>query len=142
MSDRQGPETDGVGELEDGGVRTNAERQREDRDRAESPRPAQRPYCVAHVLPHAFDAGFPPDIARIVFDRRDAAHLDVRGPRGGIPGHAGAHPVVNRSLEVRAQLVVQLALDPLPAEQGVEATAHARDPRHHHLSAGSSRKTR
>ncbi len=57
LLDRQHAQQNGIDEAEDGCVRADAQRERQDRDGGESRRGAQRAHGVAQILHQTFDGG-------------------------------------------------------------------------------------
>ena len=63
------PKHQRVDDAEDGGVRADAEREREDGDRGEPGAAAQHPKAVADVLPERLERASGPDVARHLLDQ-------------------------------------------------------------------------
>ena len=112
--DGQRSQAHGIHDLEDGGRRADAEREREDRDECESRAPAQQPGGVAQVLRESGEPDAAVQIPGDLLHDHDVAELAAgRGFRLGAR-LAALHAVADRHLEVRADLLVQ-AVAALPA---------------------------
>jgi hypothetical protein len=98
----------GIHDLEDGGRRPDAEREREDRDERESRAPAQQAGGVSQVLRESGERDAAAQIPGDLLHDHDVAELAAgRGFRLGAR-LAALHAFAHRHLEVRADLLIQL----------------------------------
>ena len=118
---RQEPQPDGVEQLKDGGVRADAERERQDRHGREDRTAAQEPQSIPQVAHRVLGDADPALIAAVVLVQRDAA----QGAKGRATrlrgGHAALEVEVDLPIEVVLQFVIELALDRVPLEQRSQA---------------------
>ena len=118
----QRAQPDRVDDLEDGGVRADAERERQDGDRRESRIPAEEPQAVAQVLRQPLEPHASPHLARDLLDRGDVADLAPRGGLGLRARLAAVQAIADRHLEVRADFLAELVVSVAPPEPGRHAS--------------------
>ena len=118
----QRAQPDRVDDLEDGGVRADAERERQDGDRREPRIPAEEPQAVAQVLRQPLEPQASPHLARDLLDRGDVADLAPRGGLGLRARLAAVHAIADRHLEVRADFLAELVVSVAPPEPGRHAS--------------------
>jgi hypothetical protein len=114
---RQRAKQHGVDDAEDGGVRADAERQRQqDQDRVGRVL-AETARRVAQVLPERVDRADPPRVAALVFHLREAAEPAKRGGTRGGWIRAAPDLLLDLELEMTAQLGIHLLLEPARAHR-------------------------
>ena len=101
------PQKDAVHQAEDGGVRANTERQREDGDRRKSRIAPQQACAVAQVLNQVFDPGPDPLIAGDAFDQGDVAEFTAGDASGFVRGCAAVDVVSRGHLEMGVEFLAQ-----------------------------------
>ena len=124
-----------VDEREDGRVRADAQRQRQEGDRCEAGRPAERAERVARVLHDAFDEVEPTCVAALFLPLIDAAKLAQRREARLLVRHSAGAQHFNLTIEVIAHLLVELGLDSSASEyeRSRMRSSHARiRPRRYH----------
>ena len=118
-------------------VRADAESEREN-DRDGEPRLCLEPARgVAKVLRENVDQREAARVARVVLDAIESAEAEPRAPFGLVARNAGRDVLLDFALDVKAQLIVQLALDGGPLEERAHAKAQvAQDLAQHCISLG------
>jgi hypothetical protein len=130
---------DGVDNGEDRRIGADAQGEREDGDRGEGRRVAQGAGGVAQIAPQVLGGGFPADVAGVVFQRGETAHLGSGGARGLFTRQTGLHLLLDRRLEVPAQLGIELAVPFAAAEQRTQAAGQTFHRTHHNSPREASR---
>ncbi len=134
---RQGTQEHDVGEAEDGGVRANAERQRQHGERGERRRSAHHPRGVPKILQTLLDRDPSPGGLSVLASQFDVAEIDPGASPSLGRGFARQLPVVALRLEVEAQLFVELL--PLPPTR--EQPTHFSEEGTHWASCATAFKT-
>jgi hypothetical protein len=106
----------GVDDAEDGGRRANSDRECRDGNRRECSVFAKRPDGVGEILADFIEEHASADVPDTLFDWLDATELRERKPSGLRVREPCAPLFVGRHLDVRAQLVVELAVDAVGVE--------------------------
>ena len=106
-----------VDHREGGGGRADREGQGQDRGRGEPRVPPQDPQDVADVLQRVLEGGAEPRVANVVPGRLETAEGRQRLPPRFVRRGALRSPGLGLERDVVAQLVVQLAVDAVPAEK-------------------------
>ena len=106
-----------VDEAEDRRVRADADREREHGDERKAGRFAERPERVAYVLHQRFERIERPHVPALLLQIGDVPEPAPRG-RARIVARALTAIGVLAHRHVKRELVVQIALEPPPAEQG------------------------
>src|SRR6185437_11571915 len=119
------PEHDSIDQAEDGGVRTDAQGQGENRNHGEAAILAENSHGVAKILPDGFHRGFPARRANLFLDCRHAAHLHARRSHGFVTAHSGAHLVLDGLVEIGAQFLVHIAFGPVLAKERSNSAGEA-----------------
>src|SRR5262249_39810044 len=119
-----------VDDGEDRGIRADAERERQDRGGRVARALAERPPSVAHVLEHGLEEHRAARVAGLLLRLVDAAELDERRAPGLRGREAAAQALLGLPVEVEGELLLELALLPLRAEEHAQA---ARDLAPHDL---------
>src|SRR5215472_4790038 len=109
---RQGYEQNSIHQAEDGGVRADAQSQRERSNKRERPVFAQHAQAETQILHEAVGEVDATRVAAFLLGALDGAKLDARPPQRFLAGHAATHQILGVRLDVEAQLRVQLALHP------------------------------
>jgi hypothetical protein len=95
-------------------------------------------YSVARILPQIIEMRFPSSLARMLLDGCDTS--ESRYVRPALPPsrtHAGCHVPVDRHLEIRLQLLVQILFDLIATGQCAYAAEHAKGKSAHRLLRAS-----
>jgi len=71
------------------------------------------------------DRGAQTLLADVLLDLLDAAELETRLPPSLLRVHAGAHFLLRQEVEVTVQLLIQVSIERLLAEQRSERSANA-----------------
>lgn len=85
----------------------DAQRQREDRQRAKPGRPAKNAQTVAEILAELFQPGPAPGIARLFFENGGIAERAHGGLAGSFGAHAGGDVLGDLLIEMTLEFVVQ-----------------------------------
>ena len=101
-----------VDDAEHGGGGADPEGQHQDRDEGERPLPHQQAHGEAEVVPDLLQPRAPHVTAQLL-DLLEASELEAHAPARLARGHPGADMVHHLSLDVVAELGVQLPLQPL-----------------------------
>lgn len=128
--DRQWPQQHRVDQAEDGGVGAGAERQRDDGHGGKAALPAEHAQGVSQILERRLDERQAAAIPIDLFDLIDAAEGAQRRVPGVVSGHPSAPVLVDLHLEVAADLVVEIPLEPAAREQGAQAMGVDTEGRH------------
>src|SRR5262249_38333639 len=108
---RQRSKHDGVDDAEDCRVGADPKREGADGNRGQAAVPAEHAECVEQILAKLVDEGAGPDVSDRLSHLLNTSELDERGAPGLAVRHACGTSFVRRHLDVRVQLVVQIALD-------------------------------
>ena len=108
---------DGVDKTEDDAVGAYARSEGERCDQREAGVAAERPEAVTQVLSHGFEPGQRAPVAALLLGPVQSAEREQRPAARLGWGHAGADVIPDAALHVEFQLVVEVALEPAPAEQ-------------------------
>ena len=128
LRNRQRPNAQRVDQLEDRGVGADAEGEREHGDGGESGTAQQDAGAVPEILSEVLDDADAPGIAALLFALLDAVHRpERREPRVG-GGEAFRDELIGQPLDVKPELVVELPLDGVSAEQGADAEGYGVEP--------------
>jgi hypothetical protein len=130
VHDRQGAQQQHVDEAEDRGVGANRQRHRERRDRGGGRRPAHRPQRVAKVSAQILDPVDPARVPDLFLDQRDVAELPQCRRSGLLRSEARCPMQLELTLEMIAQLIVQILLDTAAMEERTKAKADGSDRAH------------
>ena len=133
----QRPEHGRVGDTEDGGIRPDAEREREHRDAREARRAAQGANAVPDVLDELVDRREPPGVPPLLGDRERIAKIALRRALRRVPPHAPTDTIFDVHLAMGLQLRVQVFLELAPAKQRRGPRDHHTQPTHQSLPAST-----
>ena len=133
------PEEHRVQHAEHRGIGADREREYGDGADRKAGTLAQGSHRVAYVLRHGFDQGERATVTVGFLHRLDASKAAQCGVArlGWI--HAGFEVVLNLHLQVKANLIVQLALQPVAFEQATQARGNDAGPAHASLLRDASR---
>src|SRR5438034_6294969 len=112
---------DGVHEREDRRVGTDADGERQNRDRCEPGTLAQRAQRVGHVLTNAVDRGETSRVSAFLLPQRDRAQLAKRLISRVRRRHAVRHVVIDLVLQMVLELLIELALYSAPLNEGADS---------------------
>ncbi len=107
---RQRAHTDGVQQLEDGGIGSNAERQRENRRPRKRRIEPQETQSKLQILPKSFEQGLPAHSTDLLLYTLRAAHFDARGALRCFAAQPAAHLLLDGGLQIAAEFLIQFAL--------------------------------
>ena len=113
LQNRQAAKEQAVHQREDRGVRANAQREGQDDDGRDEGRRQERANAEPQVLPGLVEPSRAARIATDLLDLLDAAELDTCSSLRLPLGHSGPHVVGHLTLDVVAQLGVELPLHPV-----------------------------
>ncbi len=140
FAERKRLQEDAVDETEDRRRRTHADAECQHGDRREDRSPHQCSYAEAHILTKGVEPCTDTHITDIVLELVDTTDLQSRGPARIVTRHALRNLVFNQQINVAVDLVGELALDPVPAQEVAremaETRSHAFEERHHAPSTG------
>ena len=114
-------EEDRADHAEHGGGGADAERQRQQRGNCEARRAQQRAHAVSQVARECVEVRFPANVAHMILDRFGAAYLGPGSAQGRVMRQAVRDLGFDGGVQVRAQFLVELALDPASPDQGAKA---------------------
>ncbi len=123
IADRQPTQQQCVNETEDGGVRPDAERERQDGDDRESRRPAERPHRVVQIAARVGEPHERPRIAMELLRLLCPTERETRCAARRLRRHSAAFVLFLQQPEVERQLSIELSVRPPGAD-------HIRQPRH------------
>ena len=123
-------EKDRADHAEHSGGGADAERQRQQRGNREASRAQERAHAVLQIARECVDVRFPANVAHVVFDRFGAAHLGPSGAHGRVMRQAVRHLGFDGGVQVRAQFLVELSLDPASPDQGAKGCNKSAGPLH------------
>ena len=127
----QQPQQHRIDQAENGGVRPDAERKRENRNGCKARIPGQHTQAVTKVLNDRLDHRQPPLLPvdfLCLFDTAKAAHRRITR---FFRRHSFAHILRHEHLQMRTQLIVQLLFQPPLPEQCYKACSQHSQPGHH-----------
>ena len=124
------PQRHRVEEREDGRVRADAQAEREHCHRGEARMPAQAADRIARILQQRLEPHQPVGVTTLVLPSRQAAEIARRGVARRLEGHAARDEGVDLSLEVVAQLSVQLPFDLAASKEGSQTKSKGSRPAH------------
>ena len=114
---RQHTQADGIDDLEDGGVRADAECERQDGDGREPRCPPQEPEPEAHVTPERVQAADGVHPVDTLADLEHVAQLALRGPTGFVWRHPPGDVLVGLDLQVCVEFASPFNVPLLPPEK-------------------------
>src|SRR5277367_2775398 len=120
MRKRKPNQENAVHEAEDGGVRADAESEREDRHRGEAGIFAEHARAVAKVLPQIFCEADATGLAAFFFGAFDRAEFEASAAERFFSGDACANQILRVSVEVKLNFRVNLALHVRAMQRGVQ----------------------
>ena len=129
MLNREGTKDEAIHEAEDGGVRTDAERKRENGNKGEARRLEQHAQAKADVRKNLLDPNNAPNLARLFLDPRHVAKLAHRRIMRFFWRHPALDVVLRFPRDVLANILVQFL-------------QHALAPPHHSPSCSLGRRIR
>src|SRR5690242_14536930 len=116
----KGTEKNRMDHREDGHVRSNAQSERENRDQRETGTAAQHASRIAQILPSGFHPADDIHRASIFFVKSGVAEAALRVVASFLRRHASRHVVGRAHFDVRAQLLVKVALEPMNLQQALQ----------------------
>ncbi len=135
-------EHDAVDDAEDRAVGADAQRDGDDGDDRVSRRAAELPQTVPEVLHDGLEQDAAALVAHRVLELLDAARLQPREATRLGRVDARRDLLLRQELDVRAQLLVEIALDLLARDQIVPEAPKAIEQRHGRLSSRGARRAR
>ena len=127
-----------VDHAENHGVDADAEGQRQDRNRGKSRSFAESAHGVANVLDQRFKPLQAASVAICFGGLGEAAELDERGSAGFFGGHAAREVGLGFHFDVRAELVIEVAVEPVGSGQRADTREKDAMPRHGVLRVSDS----
>jgi hypothetical protein len=127
---RQRPQQHRVHHAEDGGVRSNAESERENRHGGEARIALKLPQAVTEVLQEIFEVIDLAHVTALLFDLVFAAQLAQGGVARFLRGHSHGGLFLHQFLKVKAKFVGKLTLDAALPEKRTESKRHFVKPAH------------
>jgi hypothetical protein len=118
---REGLQQYRVDNAEHGGIRADAERQRDGRDSAEQRVVAQRAEPDAQIADDVLGGEKAPDFAAVFKQEGGVSELAARLGEGGAGAHASLHQLVRLFLDVRFQFAGQFAVQAAAPENACDA---------------------
>src|SRR6185295_14634051 len=112
VANRQRAQDQAVHQGEDGGVRPDSEGEGRDRDESEGRTPAKDANAVTQVLREVVEIAGAAGVPAVLLGPVDAAELEEGAATRLRLGHSGLDVVRDLTLEVVAQLAVELLLQP------------------------------
>ena len=114
-----------VDDAEHRGRRAHAEGEREESGSREDGRAHERAQRVAEVAEQSLEADARSRIAHLLLHALDTPHLRARGAARLLHRHAVLLQLTGAQFDVRAELLVELLLDPAAAEEIAQEAARA-----------------
>lgn len=130
VAHRQAAQHDGVDEAEDRRARADAEGQDEHDDGGEGRAPAELARRESQVSDQVVGERHAARIAALLLDGLDAAELAQRCTAGRLGFHARGDVLLDQSLDVEPDLLVELAVERGLAEERTDAEAELCGPAH------------
>ena len=121
---RRRPEHQPIDDAEHRGVRADAECERGDDGEREARTRAQSATSVAQIAHRVLEQMHAARISRFFFHAIEAAEGEARAPRGFVDRDPRAHVLRGFALEMKSELVVELALHFCAPENRAQAIAH------------------
>ena len=107
---RQRLEQDRAHHAEHRGGGADAERKRQQRWNREARRAQERAHAEPQVPHERVKVRFPSNVAHVIFDGFGAAHFSPSRAHGGVTRQPGRHLRLDRVVQVRTQLLVEITL--------------------------------
>jgi hypothetical protein len=114
-----------VHETEDGGVRADAERERQHRREREDRVAPQQPRAIPHILNDRFHERTGARVANVLLHRIDAAELYGRGAPRLLGPHTRFHFLLGEQRVSRCQLLLEVAVHGIAMHEIAPETAEA-----------------
>src|SRR6516225_6354620 len=108
---------DGVDHAEDGGIGSDAERQRDHGHSREAGIAAQLPQTVANILQEALDIVHPAHVAALLLEVFHSAHFAQGRVTGFLRRRTPCDLLLNQFLKVEAKLVGKLLLNTITLDE-------------------------
>ena len=115
------PQRRGIIHSKDRSVDADADGQREQRQRGKARIPAQRSQCIANVLEEAIEQRQSASLAMSFAELRDTAKMQPRSAQRFIRRKAAAPVVFCEQIEVRLQLLAEIAVQTRGSEERPDA---------------------
>jgi hypothetical protein len=106
-----------VNQRKDRCVGSDSQRQGQYHCQAENRVPAHRTQCIAHVLANRFDRRYRPPFPILLFHSFHTPKATHCGMVGFGPAHSGSQVVFGLHLQMKANFVIQFAIQSAPHEQ-------------------------
>jgi hypothetical protein len=117
------PEQHAIDHAEHGRVGPDPEGQRQHDARPEGHSMAEPAHRVSQVLRRGFEPGEPPRVARVVLDAAHASEGGAVAARRFLRRKTRLTKLLRLAVEMKPQLVVQVALQPVTPEEGAQPEA-------------------
>ncbi len=130
VRDSQGSQKYRVDQAEDGGVRADAESQREDGDDGEGRRAAQQPQCIAEVGAKLVEQAQAERLAAFLRPGADTAELGAGAAARLRRRHPGPHEILRVAVEMELELVADRSIEIRAVSAGVQPRTKARENPH------------